>query len=129
MKSITKSITKHDSNNTLSTISRLYIARYSRDSAACLSNLACQQIMFLNTLLGYTLLDYIEYSKDLVLSILIIFLVSIILLISIALLVLIAFLVLITLLILIILLISIALFNSIIIIYFLTLFKTLSLKI
>ena len=47
----------------LSTIPRRCTARSSRDSAACLSNallLACQHVMFLNTLL-----DYIEHSKGL----------------------------------------------------------------
>ena len=57
---ITESTTKHDSSmpdskSTLSTIPHLYTARSSGDSAACLSNLACQHIIFLNTLLGYTL--------------------------------------------------------------------------
>ena len=66
--STTESITKHgssmpNSKSTLSKIPRLCTARSSGDSAACLSNtllLACQHIMFLNTLL-----DYIEHSKDL----------------------------------------------------------------
>ena len=56
----TESITKSISKSTISTIPRLYIVRSSGDSAACLSNLACQHI---NTLLDYTLLDYIEHSK------------------------------------------------------------------
>ena len=68
---ITESITKHgssmpDSQSTLSTIPRLHTARSSGDSAACLSKallLVCQHIMFLNTLLGNTLLGYIEHSK------------------------------------------------------------------
>ena len=68
---ITESTTKHgssisDSQSTLSTIPRLHSARSSGDSAACLSKallLVCQHIMFLNTLLGNTLLGYIEHSK------------------------------------------------------------------
>ena len=67
VKSTTKSTTKHgssmpDSKSTLSAIPRLCTVRSSGDSAACLSNLACQHI---NTLLGYTLFDYIKHSKGL----------------------------------------------------------------
>ena len=67
-KSITENTTKHgssisDSKSTLSTIPRLCTARSSGDSAACLDIFACQHIMFLNTLLGYTSLGYIEHSK------------------------------------------------------------------
>ena len=73
VESITESTTKHgssmpDSNSILSTIPRLYTARSSGDSAAYLSNailLTCQHIMFLNTLLGYTLPGYIEHSEGL----------------------------------------------------------------
>ena len=62
--------TKHgcrmpDSKSTLSTIPRLCTVRSSGDSAACLSNFACQHIMFLNTLLGYTLPRYIGHSEEL----------------------------------------------------------------
>ena len=69
--STTESITKHGSmpncKSTLSTISRLCTVRSSGDSAAYLSNLACQHInTLLNyTLLDYTLLDYIGHSKGL----------------------------------------------------------------
>ena len=55
-----KSTTESISKSTLSTIPRLCTIRSSGDSAACLSNLACQHI---NTLLDYTLLDYIGHSK------------------------------------------------------------------
>ena len=67
VESITESPTKHGSSmpnikSTLSAIPRLCIARSSGDSAACLSNLACQHI---NTLLDYTLPGYIEHSEGL----------------------------------------------------------------
>ena len=69
VESTTESTTKHgsmpDSKSIISTIPHLCTARFSGDSAACLSNLACQHIMFLNTLLGYTLLGYIEHSEGL----------------------------------------------------------------
>ena len=55
VKDITESTTESTTKSIISAIPRLCTVRSSGDSATCLS---------LNTLLGYTLSDYIEQSKD-----------------------------------------------------------------
>ena len=57
-----ESTTESTTKSIISAIPRLCTVRSSGDSAACLSNLACQHI---NTLLDYTLLGYIGHSKGL----------------------------------------------------------------
>ena len=72
VKDITESTTESTTKSTISAIPRLCTVQSSGDSAACLSNLACQHINTLldytlldYTLLDYTLLDYIGHSKGL----------------------------------------------------------------